>query len=105
VFCVNERLECFDASAGLKRTWRLNDAAFPEFGALLASEHRLLAQGRGGELLLIDPAGDRPAIVSRWPLAANEADRDVQLYTFPALVGTRLYVRCEHEVVCVDLAG
>jgi outer membrane protein assembly factor BamB/ABC-type phosphate/phosphonate transport system substrate-binding protein len=105
VFCVNERLDCFDASAGLKRAWRLNDAAFTEFGAVLASEDRVLAQGRGGQLLLIDSTGDRPAIVSRWPLTANEADRAVQLYTFPALVGTRLYARCEHEILCVDLAG
>jgi outer membrane protein assembly factor BamB len=105
VFCVNERLECFDASAGLKRAWHVDDQAFAEFGALVTSDDRLLAQGRGGELLLIAPAGDRPKIVSRWTLAVNEADRDVPLYTFPALAGTRLYARCEHEIVCVDLAG
>jgi outer membrane protein assembly factor BamB/ABC-type phosphate/phosphonate transport system substrate-binding protein len=105
VVCVDRRLQCLDASHELRPGAELQDNAFTEFGAILASDDRLLIQGRGGELLLIDPAGEAPRIVSRLTLASNNADRQAELFTYPALVGSRLYVRCEREIVCVELAG
>ncbi|MEM9659873.1 MAG: PQQ-binding-like beta-propeller repeat protein, partial [Planctomycetota bacterium] len=104
VFCVNRgSLDCFDAANGLTRLGRSRDRAYAEFGALVASRDRLLAQGRGGELLLLDATADRPAIIARAHVAAKKQDRAAELYTFPALVGNQLYVRCESEVIRVDL--
>jgi outer membrane protein assembly factor BamB len=105
VYCVNRRVECFDAARGLAPAWRWQDRACGEFGALVASEDRLLVQGRGGELILMDASGHEPRILSRVHVTANAAERDAELFTFPALVGTRLFVRCEGELVCLDLAG
>jgi outer membrane protein assembly factor BamB/ABC-type phosphate/phosphonate transport system substrate-binding protein len=103
VFCVNSGVECFDLERGLAPMWRAKDRAFTEFGAMLASDDRLLVQGRGGELILFDFQSDVPRILSRMPIAADEVTRSAELFTFPALVGTNLYQRCERELVCVEL--
>lgn len=103
VFCVNRGLSCFDASRGLDRVWNSKDRAFTEYGALVASENRLLVQGRGGELILLDATSDEPRILSRTAIAVDEASQGAELFTFPAIVGKRLYVRSEREIVCVDL--
>jgi hypothetical protein len=42
---------------------------------------------------------DSCAIISRLRLF----DDDVEVYSHPALVGTRLYARGDSSVVCVDL--
>ena len=103
VFCVNRRLECFDTVKNLASVWKVQERAFPEYAPILASDDRALIIGRGGELILIDAASDEPKIVSRSHIASTPADRTAELLTYPALVGRRLYVRCEHEVVAIDL--
>jgi outer membrane protein assembly factor BamB/ABC-type phosphate/phosphonate transport system substrate-binding protein len=105
VYCVNRGLFCFDASQGLSELWKSRDRSFCEFGAALASDDRLLVQGRGGELLLLDVTGDAPNVVSRLAVAGDKSAQDVELFTFPALVGSRLYVRGEREVICIDLGA
>jgi ABC-type phosphate/phosphonate transport system substrate-binding protein len=105
VFCVNRGIECFDAARGLGSVWRAKGREFTEFGAAVASEDRLLVQGRGGELILIDTQSDPPRILSRSTIATDDAARSAELFTFPALVGSRLYLRCERELVCVDLVS
>jgi outer membrane protein assembly factor BamB len=103
VYCINGYLDCFDAADGLARLWRSRDPAFTEFGALLASNDRLLAQGRGGEILLLDTTADGPRIISRTHVVADKEDRDAELLTFPALVDNHLFVRCERELIRADL--
>lgn len=105
VFCVNGSLECFDAGRGLQSIGRVQERAFPEFGALIASDDRVLVQGRGGELLLFDVSATPPRIRSRMHVAGSRDDQSAELFTFPAIIGSRLYVRCEREIVCVDLAA
>jgi outer membrane protein assembly factor BamB/ABC-type phosphate/phosphonate transport system substrate-binding protein len=102
VFCASGQLLTLDANDGLKVLAILKDDAFTDYAPLLISAERLLVQARGGELLLVDTTGDEPRIVSRAHLAADE-DRAADLYTAPAIVGTRLFVRTEREVVCVEL--
>ena len=61
---------------------------------------------RGGELLLIDPdaqSGER--IVSRLNLFGEDPMDAEDLLTLPALVGDRLYLRGESELVCVRLGA
>jgi outer membrane protein assembly factor BamB len=105
VFCVNRRLECFDAANGLQSTWSARDRTFCEYGAAIASDDRLLVQGRGGELILVDATSEKPLILSRLSCALDKDSAAAELFTFPALVGTRLYLRFEQEVVCVDLGA
>jgi len=54
----------------------------------------------GGELILLDARVNNCVILSRHRLF----DDDVEVYSHPALVGTRLYARGGSSVVCVDLA-
>jgi hypothetical protein len=62
-------------------------------------------QGRGGELILVDATSDKPRILSRLAVAQDASTREAELFTFPALVGSRLYMRCERELICVDLGA
>ncbi|MBL9164670.1 MAG: PhnD/SsuA/transferrin family substrate-binding protein [Planctomycetaceae bacterium] len=105
VFCVNRRLDCFDAADDLKNVWTVRDRVFCEFGAAIATDSRVLVQGRGGELVLIDVSGPEPAIVSRSLLTTDKVAADEELLTFPALVGSRLFLRNETAVVCIELGG
>ncbi len=61
--------------------------------------------GRGGELLLVDAAADEFRLISRLQLFDDELEREANPFVHPAMVGTRLYVRGERELVCIDLAG
>lgn len=105
IFCVNRRLECFDVAKGLQSAWSARDRTFCEYGAAIASDDRLLVQGRGGELVLVDTKDEEPRILSRLSFAPDKDSAAAELFTFPALVGTRLYVRFEKEIVCVDLGA
>ena len=53
----------------------------------------------GGELILLDGKSETGAVLSRLRVFED----DVEVYSHPALVGSRLYVRGGESVVCVDL--
>jgi hypothetical protein len=89
----------------LETAWIGDDAALGDFAPLVAAGERLLAVGRGGELLLVDSTADEFRILSRWQLASDAAERGAEHLTFPAIVGSRLFVRLEREVICLELAG
>jgi outer membrane protein assembly factor BamB len=103
VFCVCDHMFCLDAANGLKPVWIGDDKAFGNYSPLIASVKRVLALGLGGELLLADAQADAFEIVSRLQLFENAAAKQTQLLSHPALVGTRLYVRGESELVCAEL--
>ncbi|MCC7474872.1 MAG: PhnD/SsuA/transferrin family substrate-binding protein [Pirellulales bacterium] len=102
-FCVWESMYCLDLANGLKTIWVGEDDAFGEFAHLMASNNRVLAMGIGGELLLIDAEADRFRVISRLHVFEDAKTRDTLLHSHPALVGYRLYLRGENELVCVDL--
>ena len=107
LYCVNNDLYCLDASNGhLKELWLGEDEALGEYAAIIASRTHLLIIGRGGELLLVDATADSFKIVSRLkPFSqGSEESNNAQHYAHPALVGTKLYIRNEHEIVCLELA-
>jgi outer membrane protein assembly factor BamB/ABC-type phosphate/phosphonate transport system substrate-binding protein len=103
IFCVWNRLFCLDAANGLKPVWIGNDRAFLDFGPIIASDRRVLALGRGCELLLVDAQADKFELVSRLQVFDDPASRDAEPFCHPALVGTRLYVRGENALACVEL--
>jgi hypothetical protein len=53
----------------------------------------------GGELILLEAKASECVIISRLRLFKD----DVEVYSHPALVGTRLYARGGSSVVCMDL--
>lgn len=103
VFCVCEQMFCLNLADGLQPIWIGEDAALGSFSPLIASSDRVLAFGRGGELLLVDATTDHFQIVSRLHLFADKASRQAQLLSQPALVGKHLYLRGEKDLVCADL--
>jgi outer membrane protein assembly factor BamB len=103
LFCVNDHLYCLDLSDGLKPMWVGDDEAFGDSAQLIASDDRLLVLGLGGEILLIDPAQSSLHVVSRLPLFDDSRSKRTQLLSYPALIGSRLYVRGDNELLCVDI--
>ena len=105
VFCVWNELFCLDATRGLAPVWTGEDDALADYAPIIASDERLLVLGRGGELLLVDAEADEFRIVSRMPVFDDPRERDAAPFAHPALVGSRLYLRGEFEVVCLDLSS
>ncbi len=97
LYCINHFLFCLDLESGLEEKWRLRDPAIGEYAAIIASPDRLLVIGKG-ELLLMAADGEK-RIVSR----QRVFDQGVSLYSHPALVGDRLYIRGESTIRCIRL--
>jgi ABC-type phosphate/phosphonate transport system substrate-binding protein/outer membrane protein assembly factor BamB len=102
-FCVHGQFYCLDLTNGLATLWAGEDDALGDYSPLLVSEDRALAIGRGGELLLVDATSDLFRVVSRLHLFTDSDVREAELLSHPAIVGTRLYLRGEKELVCVEL--
>ena len=103
LFCVSDHLYCLDLNSDLRSIWMADDVAFGDSAQLIASENRLLILGLGGEILLIDPTQPSFNVISRLSLFDESLSKRTQLLSYPALVGTRLYVRGENELVCVEI--
>lgn len=102
VFCVWDDLFCLDLKTGLRTLWTGKDPAFGTYAAVIGGRNRVLVIGTGGELVLADACADRFEVVSR--LRVFDED-PAELYSHPALVGARLYIRGATSVVCLDLGG
>lgn len=105
VFCVARHCYCLDIAEQLRPIWTGEDDAFGDSSPLVVTDDRVLAFGRGGELLLLDAKSPSFRFISRLQVFDDpEALRAEQL-SHPAMVGTRLYLRGGKELVCVDLAA
>jgi outer membrane protein assembly factor BamB len=103
VFCVSGRLYCLDLANGLKTLWAGKNQALGDYSQLFATDDRLLVNGCGGELLLVDARSNQFRVLSRLAVFANADSQQAELLSHPALVGTRLYLRGENELVCIEL--
>jgi outer membrane protein assembly factor BamB len=101
VFGADQGLYCLDLRNGLKQIWRREDDTLGDYSSLIADDERVLVTTLGGELILLDGKADGCVIISRLKVF----DDDVEVYSHPALVGTRLYVRGGSIVACVDLGA
>ncbi len=99
LFGVWTQLYCLSLKDGLMPIWTAEDESFLDYATILATDERLLVTSQAGELLLIDATADQPKILSRLKLFADENG----VYSHPALVGDRLYVRSSSAVVCLPL--
>ncbi len=103
-YCVCENMYCLDLANGLHPIWIGKDSSFGDYGPLIASNDRILTVGAGGELLLVDATADTFRIVSRLKPFTDSESNQAQLLSHPALVNTRLYLRGDKELLCIDLA-
>ena len=99
VFGAHLGLHCLDVQKGLKRVWQRDDSALGDYATLIADEERVLVITLGGELILLDAQSDKGDVISRLRVFED----DVEVYSHPALVGTRFYMRGGSSVVCLDL--
>jgi outer membrane protein assembly factor BamB len=99
VFGAKDGLHCLDVRSGLKSIWHRDEPALGDYSTLIADGERVLVITLSGELLLLDATSDTCAILSRLRVFED----DVEVYSHPALVGSRLYLRGGPHLVCVDL--
>jgi outer membrane protein assembly factor BamB len=101
LYCVDGRddlppaaLECVDAATGRLR-WTEPSVGY---GTLVAADGKLVVAQADGTILLVRAAPERADVLARArPLRGT-------VRALPALSAGRLYLRDEHELVCLDLA-
>ena len=101
LFGVWRRLYCLDAGKSFKRIWESDDAAFTKYTALVATEARVLAMTLDAEFILFDAAADEFKELGRLKVLPGEKG----LFSHPAFVGTRVYVRGSSTLSCFDFGG
>lgn len=101
LYGVANGLFCLDVSRRLAEVWHCDDPLFSEYASLIGSPSRILVTTLRGKLLLINLNSDRYEKVAELDLFDDEQG----LYSHPAIVGQRLYVRGSKSLVCVDLAA
>lgn len=99
LFGITSALFCLDARSKLKEIWRSDDECFRSYTTLIASDERFLAISLRGKLLLANVGGNEFERLGELQLIEGEEG----LYSHPAVVGGRLYVRGSKMLVCVDL--
>jgi hypothetical protein len=92
---------CLDVANGLKTVWIKRDDMFFDHSNLIAGPDRVLVWTITGDLLLIRADVDRYEVVSHLRPIAGE----VETMSHPAIVGDRLYLRSQTELLCLDLVS
>jgi hypothetical protein len=83
----------------LESIWTSDDRAYDCYASILATDDRLLVATLEGEVMLLDANSDKARELSRWRLFPEEQAG----YAHPALVGTRLYLRGNMSIICIEL--
>ncbi len=96
-YCVNKFLYCLDLKNNLKELWRIRHSALTDYGSIIASNKRVLVVGKGS-LLLLKSDGTKHVISTVSLFADN-----MPVYSHPAIVGNRLYIRGESKLLAISL--
>lgn len=98
-------LVCLDLDAGLRTVWEEADAGgLGDYCSFIAGHRHVLVAGVRGGLLLLDALSERFQPVARLELFSDVPDTERDVWSHPALVGRRLYVRNLLAVSCFSLA-
>lgn len=100
VFGVWLGMQCVDLKNGLQTLWLEEEDAFDDYAVLVGHADRVLAVSKFGELILVDATANRFKPVSRRQAFAD----DPGVFSHPAFVGTRMYLRGSSEILCLELA-
>ena len=96
VFGCFRGLFCLDLGDNLNILYSTDgDRAFNDYAALLAGNGHILAVTVKGELILLEAARNAFAPISRLQLFEGE-----EVWSHPALIGNRLYIRSMKEICC-----
>ena len=105
VFGIHDGLVELDAAHGLATVRRDDVGGLATYAAVVAKPGRLLVVGNNGRLMLFDITGGGCRLASACDAFTDtEGERCNPVYSHPALVGTRLFIRGEHEIACLELA-
>lgn len=102
IYCVWYDMYCLNWKDGLKTAWSAADNAFGDYAAIVSDSRRILVIGKGGRLVLVDGNPQQFKVNSRLDLFPDPGNENI--FSHCALVGNRLYLRGESELICVDLA-
>ncbi len=99
VFGCSRGLFCLNLNENLKTSYAAErDGAFKEHAAFIAGNGRVLAVTVGGELILFKATPDAFTPISRLRVFDG-----TEVWSHPALVGNRLYLRSMNEICCILL--
>lgn len=104
IFGVQERLIELDAANGLATVYRGDAAHLDTYAAVIAGPKSLLVVGNDGLLILYDINAGGCGQVSQCRAFAEAEATGSPVYSHPAMVGTRLFIRGPHEIVCLELS-
>jgi len=100
IFCPHHtNLYCLDAKT-LELLWKQRDMAFYGYTSLIAGNGHVMVATIGGELLLVRAAREKFEVVARVRLFDDDK---TEIWSHPALVEGRLYVRNEKSINCLPL--
>jgi len=107
VIGIQDRLVTLDADDALRTLTNLEEPSLATYAAAIAGPANVLTVGNGGRLTLydVDEFGCRLNSTTTVLPTSDSSDARCPVYSHPAIVGTRLYIRGSHELVCVDLAS
>ncbi len=98
----DNRLVCQKLDDGLKVAWENDELTDADHVSMIAGSKHLLVCTVEGNLALLDITGDRCRVVDRLSLFSGNSK--TQMWSHPALVGHRLYLRANGHLHCLDLS-
>ena len=107
VIGIQDRLVALDAGDSLRTLATFDEPSLATYAAVIAGPAHVLTVGNGGRLALYDVAEVGCRLNSTTTVLPDSESSEARspVYSHPAIVGTRLYIRGSHDLVCVDLAG
>jgi len=98
-------LFALDIRNRLKVVWKAEESPFLQHASLFAAPGRVLGVLLDGTVFLLPsrPAPDAKPLLRKLPVLSPLEEDEVAVWSHPALVGDRLYVRTNRELLCVSL--
>ena len=105
MFCAQEKLFALDCtSRGLAEAGTPRSGPFETYAAAVAGPASVLVIGNSGQLVMHDvmPGRREPTTLAVFEAASGE--KNTPVFSHPAFVGTRMFIRGDNELLCVELA-
>jgi ABC-type phosphate/phosphonate transport system substrate-binding protein len=105
MFCAQEKLFALDCtSRGLAEATAPQSGPFETYAAAVAGPASVLVIGNNGQLVMFDvvPSRREPTTLAVFEDASVKDNSPV--FSHPAFVGTRMFIRGDNELICVELA-
>jgi hypothetical protein len=105
MFCAQEKLFALDCtSRGLADAAAPLSGPFETYAATVAGPSSVLVIGNSGQLVMFDVVPDRREPTSLAVFADASGENNNPVFSHPAFVGTRMFIRGDNELLCVELA-